>query len=74
VVMKPDGTFKAFRFNGVLDGYNERGSILATTNGQVWLVLAKGNGVFVFNYNNTIDDESDDTYRRAHQYQSQRGG
>jgi len=63
VVMKSNGTFKSFTFNGMLNNYQERGAVLATSSGTKWIVLGKGKGLFVFDDNHTIDNESDDTYR-----------
>jgi len=61
-VLKPDGQWKAFKFEKAISLKNI-GDIIATSNGQKWVVIPKGNGVFVFDEKGTIDDERDDQYK-----------
>ena len=62
VVKTPNGSWHSFSMNQnpvglflddlLIDRYNQK-----------WGVLAKGNGVFVFTENNTLEDPSDDMYK-----------
>lgn len=65
VVMKPDKTFRGYSFTGNLAPSTSaiRGKILATSFGQIWQVIS-GYGLFIFNYNNTPDNLTDDSYQK----------
>jgi len=58
-VRKPNGNWKAFNFSGYLNN-QEVGGLIIDKNNQKWMILPRGNGLLVFNDNNTIDDLSDD--------------
>ena len=62
VVRKSDGTFKGYYLNGMLKTEHLCGPVLVTSTGQKWIALGNGKGLFVFDDNGTIDNESDDTY------------
>lgn len=40
------------------------GDIIVTENEHKWVILPVGNGLFVFDDNNTIDNENDDQYKK----------
>jgi hypothetical protein len=61
-VRKPDGQWKSFSFGGKLKDPPAIGEIIMTQNGQFWMFLPKNFGLFAFDINGTIDDESDDSY------------
>ncbi|KPK85953.1 MAG: hypothetical protein AMS27_06135 [Bacteroides sp. SM23_62_1] len=60
-VMKSDGTWKNFEFGKKISNV-ETGKIMITSLDQKWVQLPKGNGLFVFDIKNTLDDHSDDEY------------
>lgn len=62
-VKKADGTWKAFSYGSYLN-FAELGKFIITQNNTKWIILLRGHGIFVFNENNTIDDEGDDQYKR----------
>ena len=62
-VMKPDGVWKNYRFGGVISG-QILGLIRETQYGDKWLSIPRKSALFVFNDNGTIEDESDDHYRK----------
>jgi hypothetical protein len=61
-VKKADGNWKAFYFNGIYNVHT--GKLLVTKAGHKWLVLPKSGGILVFSDNGTIDDTSDDVYKK----------
>ena len=62
-VLKADGTWKRFRFDGYKN-VSMADKITITSNGYKWINSPYGSvrGLFVLNDNGTIDDESDDEY------------
>jgi hypothetical protein len=65
-VLKKDGKWKSFSFDGSLAKYSATGyfgHILCTSWGDKWCITRNPNGIFIFNDNNTIDNESDDQYK-----------
>jgi hypothetical protein len=60
-VRKTDGTWKSFPWGPVVNS-PLAGNIHQDKYGQFWVVLPKGVGLFVFDVNNTIDNEKDDKY------------
>jgi hypothetical protein len=58
-VRKANGTWKGFAYNTAMDAALI-GDIIYTVNGHHWVILPKGKGLFAFNVNGTIDNESDD--------------
>lgn len=64
-VLKPDGTWKSFRVNNLLTDYNTLGDILVSQAGHLWVLVPRGNGLFAMDYNFTVDDVSDDLYRKV---------
>ncbi len=60
-VLKPDGSWIV---NPLTIGAPVVGDILITTKGQKWIILPKGNGLFVLDDNNTPDIFSDDKFKK----------
>jgi len=64
-VLKSDGTWKSFRADNLITGFNALGSMLVTQSGHKWAIIPRGNGLFAMDDNGTIDDTSDDIYERV---------
>lgn len=64
-VLKADGTWKSFRMDNLLSDYNALGDILVTGAGNKWVIVPRGNGLFAMDDNMTIDDTSDDIYKKV---------
>lgn len=62
VVKKPNG-WDSFTFPGLNSSLYNFGQLLIDDSGQKWILLPKGEGVLVFNDNNTIDQKNDDSYK-----------
>jgi hypothetical protein len=61
IVKKSDGSWKTFQLGTYLS-VSAIGGIHRDQKGQYWVILPRGNGIFVFNPNGTVDNESDDVY------------
>jgi len=62
-VRKTDGTWKSFNYeNSISDIVVSE--IIVTQDNYKWLVLPNGNGLFVFDNNQTIDNENDDQFKK----------
>lgn len=68
-LIKPDGTWKDFQ---VPYSFSIMKKIVFDDYGQLW-APTRGNGLYVWSYNNTIDDESDDASRWLHPGSGQGG-
>ncbi len=64
-VLKPDGSWKSFRAGNKISGYGALGKILVSQSGHKWVIIPGGNGLFAMDDNLTIDDTSDDEYRKV---------
>jgi hypothetical protein len=64
-VLKPDGSWKSFRVNSLLSDYMALGDILVSQSGQLWVIVPRVNGLFAMDFNLTVDDTSDDLYRKV---------
>ncbi len=64
-VLKPDGTWKSFKVDNLLTSYGALGDILVTGSGQKWVIVPRGNGLFAMDDNMTIDESSDDIYKKV---------
>jgi len=64
-VLKPDGTWKSFRVNNLISSYGALGDILVSKAGNKWVIVPRGNGLFAMDDNMTIDDPSDDIYKKV---------
>ena len=64
-VLKADGTWKSFRADNLITDFSALGNILVTQWGHKWCIIPRGNGLFAMNDNGTIDQTSDDEYRKV---------
>jgi len=64
-VLKKDGTWKSFKVNNLLTEFGALGDILVSSSGHKWVIVPRGNGLFAMDDNMTIDDASDDTYKKV---------
>ncbi len=64
-VRKADGTWKSFRADNLITEYSALGNILVTQSGHKWVIVPRGNGLFAMDDNFTLDNESDDTYKKV---------
>jgi len=64
-VLKADGTWRSFNAGNLLSDFGALGSILVTQQGHKWGIIPRGNGLFAMDDNGTIDDASDDIYKRV---------
>ena len=62
-VYKTNGTWTTFNFSGLLY-QNTIGELVIDNINQKWLILGRGDGILVFNDNNTITNLSDDKSKR----------
>ncbi|NVO01793.1 MAG: T9SS type A sorting domain-containing protein [Bacteroidetes bacterium] len=62
-VMKTDGTWNSFNFSGLLY-QNTIGDLVIDKMNQKWVILGRGDGILVFNDNNTISNIGDDKSKR----------
>ena len=60
-ILKPDGSWILFP---VTFGAPVTGDNISTENGQMWIILPAGHGLFIIDYNNTPDVFSDDRTRK----------
>lgn len=58
----PSGQWKSFHFNGLISD-KTIGPIYETRNGDKWIILPLESKLFVFNDNQTPENESDDLYK-----------
>lgn len=64
-VRKSDGTWKSYRADDLISDFDALGDIIVTQSGHKWVIIPRGNGLFAMNDNGTIDDASDDEYKRV---------
>jgi hypothetical protein len=64
-VLKSDGSWKSYRAGNLISEYSALGSILVTQAGNKWVIVPKGNGLFAMDDGYTIDDTSDDIYKKV---------
>jgi hypothetical protein len=62
LVRKPDNTWLSFQSAYAQTG-NAISQVLADDYGQIWMVSPQSNGLFVLNYNNTLENTSDDSWQ-----------
>ncbi len=58
-VLKEDGTWKSFNYKDAIN-YKYITNIIITQDGTKWCILPRGEGLFAFHNNGTIDNEDDD--------------
>ncbi|CAN5349723.1 two-component regulator propeller domain-containing protein [soil metagenome] len=63
-VIKPNGTWQAFDFTGVLPIGTTVSQLLITSTGQKWMILPRSAGMLVFDDNGTLSNTSDDKKKR----------
>lgn len=61
LVKKADGSWKSFNVGNYINA-STLGDILIDNSNQVWMVLPRGTGLFVYNTNNTVDNDKDDKF------------
>lgn len=61
-VMRPDGSWKSFNISSPTVKMSDKvsGKVVIDRLGQKWILLGRGDGIQVFNDNNTIDNIADD--------------
>jgi ligand-binding sensor domain-containing protein len=64
-VLKTDGTWKSYRADNLITEYSALGNILVTQSGHKWIIVPRGNGLFAMDDGYTIDDTSDDIYKKV---------
>lgn len=64
-VRKPDGNWKSFKADNLITDFAALGEILVTQSGHIWVIVPRGNGLFAMDFNYTIDDSSDDDYKKV---------
>jgi len=62
-VRKANGQFRSFSFSPELGNTEVIGEVMATRQGQIWIVLPNREAVLVFDYNGTIDNTADDRFK-----------
>lgn len=62
-VRQPDGTWRSYELNGKLK-VNALSRIINTQYNHHWVLCAQGTGLFAFNANGTLEDETDDSYEK----------
>lgn len=62
-VRKPNGEFRSFSFSPEIGNTEVIGEVMATRQGQIWILLPSREAVIVFDYNGTIDNTADDRYK-----------
>jgi ligand-binding sensor domain-containing protein len=62
-VRKANGEWKSFPWGSYLNDYT-LSDIHIDQQGQYWVVMPHGEGLFVFKHNGTIDDEKDDSLKK----------
>jgi streptogramin lyase len=58
-VMKNDGNWRSFNLGGSISGIDVD-DLMVDNNNQIWIINRSDMKIFVFNYNNTIDNITDD--------------
>jgi hypothetical protein len=62
-VMTPEGNWFGFPYGSLVNA-DQAGDIIVTQNNNKWMILPRGNGLFVFNENNTFNETSDDLMKK----------
>ncbi|MGC9330286.1 MAG: two-component regulator propeller domain-containing protein [Bacteroidales bacterium] len=62
-VRTPDGEWTALSYNNQINAF-DLGKIIVTENNHKWMILGRGNGLFVFDDNGTPADMSDDRTKK----------
>ena len=62
-VRKPNGQFRSFSFSPEISNTELIGEVMATRQGQIWIILPARESIIVFDYNGTIDNTADDRFK-----------
>jgi ligand-binding sensor domain-containing protein len=62
-VLKTDGEWQSFEIANAVNAPNI-GEMIFTEDGNLWMILPGGYGLFVFNSNGTVSNEDDDEYKK----------
>ena len=62
-VRKVDGEWHSFNYDNIISDIL-LSEIIVTKNNHKWVILPNGNGLFVFDNNQTIDNENDDLFKK----------
>ncbi len=62
-VLKSNGDWKSFAIGSAIGAPNI-GKIIVTRDDNIWMLLPGGNGIFVYDFNGTIDNTDDDQFRK----------
>jgi|YNPMSStandDraft_1061717.scaffolds.fasta_scaffold00450_5 hypothetical protein len=65
VVLKKDGSWQTYALSVPMGGKKILGDILCTSKGVKWIIFPKGGGLFAFSDNGTLNNTSDDKYRKV---------
>ncbi len=65
VVLKKDGTWLTYDLSVPMGGKKITGNILCTSKGVKWIIFPKGGGLFAFSDNGTLNNTSDDKYKKV---------
>jgi hypothetical protein len=61
---KPDGSWQAFDFTGLIPVGTTVAELLITESGQKWMILPRGGGMVVFDDNGTLTNTADDKKKK----------
>ena len=64
-VLMPNGNWKSFRADNMITEFDALGDILVTQSGHKWVIIPRGHGLFAMDDNGTIEEASDDEYKRV---------
>lgn len=63
-VLKPNGTWQAFDFTGLIPIGTTLAELTITEAGQKWIIVPRGGGIIVFDDNGTLTNTSDDKKKK----------
>lgn len=63
-VYKPNGTWQAFDFTGIIPVGTTVAELLITSSGQKWMIVPRGGGMMVFDDNGTLTNTADDKKKK----------
>jgi len=72
-VRTPSGSWRSFDPGSILTGNTLLADIVVTESGLKWMVRPRGNGILVFNDNNTISNTTDDQYKVLNAFEGSGG-
>lgn len=63
-VYKPNGTWQAFDFTGLIPVGTTTSELMITSTGQKWIIVPRGGGLIVFDDNGTLTNTADDKKKK----------